>query len=369
MKVPYVDLPAQYKVQELEIDAAIKRVMSCGSFILRDDVAKLEASLAKFIGVKHVVGVNSGHDALFLALYQAQLPSGSEVITVGHTFVATIAAIVHCGASPVLVDIADDFNMDVSLLEKAITSRTKAILPVHLNGRMCRMDVVQSVAKKYGLLIIEDACQSLGALYQGRKAGSFGLGCFSAHPMKNLAGAGDGGFIATDDDTAAGELRALRNHGQRTKEHIAMFGFNSRLDNLQSAILQVKFQRLERSLSRRREIAGIYDKMLRGVPGLQIPYGPQDGGDFYDVYSSYCVCCGHRDELLAYLRAHDIEVFAHLSPPNHKQKDLGLDHFSLPTTEEVAGKVLSLPVCPELQDDQVHYVVQTVKSYFYGKKS
>ena len=362
-KVPYVDLPAQYLSIERELNETFRRVMSNASFILRDDVRQLEQSLASYLGVQHVVGVNSGTDAIYLALHAAGLKPGDEVITVGHTFVATIASIVHNRFLPVLVDIADDFNMDLDRFEAAITSKTRAVIPVHLNGRLCDTEKIAAIARKHKLVVIDDAAQSLGASLNGKMPGVYSwAACFSLHPMKNLGGAGDGGFVATNDANLAEQIQLLRNHGQATKEDVRCFGFNSRLDNLQAALLNVKFKYLPQWIDHRRRAAQMYHDGLQALSWLKLPPPPEKSGH-YDVYSSYVVCTEKRDALMRHLREHGIEVFAHWNPSNHLQKGLALDRFKLPKTEQISREVVSLPINAEISDDQVTWVIEAVKKF------
>ena len=229
-KVPFVDYPKQYHSIEKEIDAAIKEVLSKGDFILREQLRRFEDNLASFLGMDYAVGLNSGTDALYLSLLAAGIGHGDEVITVAHTFLATVGAIVNCGAKPVLIDVRQDFNMDVDKVEEAITSQTKAIIPVHLNGRLCDMKKLMKIADKHNLIVIEDAAQALGATFDGKKAGSFGLtGCFSFYPAKVLGAAGDGGLVATNDKEVAEKIRALRDNGRvMGKDEVVGYGFNSR---------------------------------------------------------------------------------------------------------------------------------------------
>lgn len=361
--VPYIDLPLQFRRIEKDVMDEIRRVMIEGAFILRDDVKKFEGEMATFLGVKHVVGLNSGTDALYLAMKAAGVGPGDEVITVANTFVATIAAIVLSGARPVLVDIRDDFNMNVTCVETSINERTKAILPVHLNGRVCEMDTLDRVAKKYNLVIIEDACQSLGGMYKNKKAGSFGLiGCFSLHPMKSLNCAGDGGFVSTNDDHVAEKLRLLRDHGQKTKEDIVMFGYNSRLDNLQAAIVNVKMKCLEQWIKRRRDIASLYDRILPREK-LILPVPPSND-DHYDVYNSYVVRTSKQKELLSFLLENKVEVFVHVPKPLYLHKALRIETDRLSMNENICSENLSLPIFPEMTDDQVHYVAKKISEFF-----
>ena len=366
-KVPFIDLSLQFKNSEQEITEEFKRVMNEGSFILRNDVEKFENNMALYLGVKHVIGVNSGTDALSLSVEVAGIKEGDEVITVAHTFIATIAAIVHRKAKPILVDIKDDFNMDMEEVEKAITSKTKAIIPVHLNGRICDMGKVMELAQKHNLIIIEDACQSLGSLYKGKKAGSFGLaGCFSTHPLKTLSCAGDGGFISTNNDEIAEKIRYLRNHGQKTRGDIFDFGYNSRLDNLHAALLNIKFKLLDNWIKRRREIASIYSKRLADLP-LILPPSPSPQ-DFFDTYNSYVIRTSYHQELIDFLKLNGIEIFSHFSKPLYHNQKLNLLNYHLPLQEKICKEILSLPIYPELTNEQVEYVIETIHKFFKNKK-
>ncbi len=287
--VPYINLGLQYIEDKQRIDEEFNRVMSNGSFILRDDVDIFEKKMAGILNVKHVIGVNSGTDALYLAVRALKIGVNDEVITVAHTFVATIAAIHHVGGAHTLIDINSDYNIDTSLIENAITEKTKAIMPVHMNGRMCNMDVIMRVAEKYNLVVIEDAAQALGAKYKESYSGSIGdIGCFSLHPMKILSCPGDGGFITTNSDILNNKLRLLRNHGQKTKTELSEYGYSSRLDNLHAAIVNIKLDRLVDKIDRRRIIARIYNDKLSKLP-IRLPNAPEDVNTYYDVYNSYVI--------------------------------------------------------------------------------
>ena len=279
-RVPFVNYPRQYKNMKGELDTAIKEVLTGGDFILRRQLKQFEDNMAAYLVVAYAIGLNSGTDALHLSLLAVDIKTGDQVITVAHTFLATVGTIVHCGAEPVLVDVGRDYNMNMSLVEAAITARTKAIIPVHLNGRLCNMKRLMSIAKKHNLLVIEDAAQAVGATFNGRKAGSFGLtGCFSFYPAKVLGGAGDGGMVVTNNSETAAKLRALRDNGRiMGQDEVACYGYNSRLDNLQAAILDVKLRYLTGWLERRRQIATIYHEGLAGRPGLKMPPPPRPWG-------------------------------------------------------------------------------------------
>ena len=363
--VRYIDLPKQYAALRDELLGCLDTVLASGSFILRQDVADFETRMAGLLDVEHVIGLNSGTDALYLSLRGLGIGPGDEVITVAHTFVATVAAIVHCGAKPVLVDIRDDFNMDVALLEETVTPRTRAIIPVHLNGRVCEMDALMRVARKHQIAVVEDAAQALCAQYERQAAGTFAeAGCFSLHPLKNLSVGGDGGFVTTSDDRLAQELRILRDHGQRSKQEIVRFGFNSRLDNLHAAMALVKLKYLPEWIETRRFLAGRYHEALRDITELRLPPRPEEESPYYDVFSSYVLRTERRDALWRHLGEAGIEVYAHWTTPLHHQEALGLGNYHLPVTQRVSQEVLSLPLYPELDDRDQDRVIAAVRSFF-----
>lgn len=361
--MPFVNYPLQYRNLEKEIDGAIKRVLSAGDLILRKDVEDFEKNLADFLGMKYAIGVNSCTDALLLSLRAAGLKEGDEVITVSHTFFASIEAVVHSGAKPILIDVGEDYLMDPGKIETAITEKTRAILPVHLNGRVCEMDKIMTLARKHNLIVIEDAAQALGAEFQGKKAGSFGLaGCFSFYPAKLLGAFGDGGAVATNDENLAEKIRLLRNHGQKSKSEIVLYGFTSRLDNLQAAALNVKFRYLPIWTERRRELAGLYFQGLSDIKEIKLP--PKSDNRHFDVCQNYVLRADKRDELFEFLKEKEVETLIKDAFPNHFHKELGLSHFRLPLTEQLAKEVISLPMYPELTEEQIGYVVKCVKDFY-----
>lgn len=362
-RVRFVNYPEQYRRLKPEMDGAIRRVLENGDFILRQDVREFEERMAARLGVKHAVGLNSGTDALYLSLLALGIGPGDEVITVAHTFLATVGAIVNCGATPILVDVGEDHNMDVDLAAKAVTSRTKAVIPVHLNGRMCDMQKTMALADAQGLAVIEDAAQALGATFMSRPAGSFGAtACYSFYPAKILGTPGDGGMVVTSDDALARQLRGLRDNGRvNWQDQVIGFGFNSRLDNLHAAILNVKLSHLDEYIARRREIARTYHDALKDVPGLRLPPPPADTGPYFDVYQNYVVRSPRRDELAASLKEQGIETLISWPLPMHQQKALNLAHFHLPETEALSREVLSLPMYPEMSDSDVQTVVAAVR--------
>lgn len=370
-KVPFVNYPKQYHSMEKEIDAAVKDVFLNGDFILREQVRQFENNMASFLGVKYAVGLNSGTDALHLSLLASGIGNGDEVITVAHTFLATVGAIVNCRAKPVLIDVRQDFNMNVDQIEEVVTPRTKAILPVHLNGRLCDMEKIMEIAARHNLTVIEDAAQALGAMFDGKKAGTFGrTGCFSFYPAKVLGTAGDGGMIAANDQEIAGRIRALRDNGRvMGKDEVVGYGFNSRLDNLHAAILNVKLNYLSRWIERRREIAAMYQQGLSDISQLQLPPPPQIAGRYFDVFQNYVIRTKRRDDLVNYLKENGIEILISWPIPMNHQKALKLSQFKLPETEAISREVLSLPMYPELSNDQVLYVIKTMHSFFLKQKS
>lgn len=364
MKVPFVDPKIHYQQLKKEILKAIDDVLSRGDLILRKDVEEFEKNIAAFVGTKYAIGLNSGTDALFLSLRAAGISPGDEVITVAHTFVASVAAIVHCGAKPILVDVREDFLMDVEKVESLITPKTKAIIPVHFNGRVCDMEKLMEIAKKHNLIIIEDAAQALGAKFDGKVAGSMGLtGCFSLYPFKILGAFGDGGIVTTNDENIAQKIRLLRDHCQKTKTELVCYGFNSRLDNLQAAILNVKFRYLPEWIKRRQEIANLYNQGLSDIPEVKLP--PKPDKKHFDIYQNYVLRVQKRDELFEYLKEKEIETLIKDPIALHHHPALGLSQFNLPYTEKLAREVISLPIYPELSNQQIQYIIGCIKE-FYG---
>ncbi len=353
MSIPMVDLKTQLAGIRAEIEAAIRSVLDSTQFILGPSVQALEKETAAYLGVKHAIGVASGTDALHLALRAAGIGAGDEVITTPFTFIATAEAISYLGARPVFVDIdPDTFNIDVRCIEAAITPRTRALLPVHLFGQPAEMGPLLDICRRHHLKLIEDCAQSFGADYAGRKTGSFGeFGCFSFFPSKNLGGYGDGGLITTNDDELAAEVRVLRNHGSRERYCHSMIGYNSRLDELQAAILRVKLGHIEEYNRLRRENAHHYSRLLRH-PQLCTPV-EREGGTH--VYHQYTILVSERDSIQKALQEAGIASAVYYPIPLHRQEVYRTSHgdVSLPVAEEMAQRVLSLPIFPELTKDQI----------------
>jgi dTDP-4-amino-4,6-dideoxygalactose transaminase len=361
--IPFLDLKAQYKSIKPEIDAAVINVLESGQFVLGEFVANFERDFAAYCGARQAIGVNSGTSALHLALLAAGVGPGDEVITIPFTFVATVSAICYTGAVPVFVDVEPrSFTMDVNRLEQAITSRTKAILPVHLYGQMADMTGILAIANRHGIPVIEDACQSHGAELDGRRAGSIGLsGAFSFYPGKNLGAYGEGGMVVTNDDEHARKIRMLRDWGQEKRYHHVLKGFNYRMEGIQGAILGVKLRYLEGWTEARRARAREYDALLEDSPVVKAP-AELDGRRH--VYHIYAVRTADRDALQKQLQADGVSTGLHYPIPVHLQeahKDLGHKVGDFPQSEAAANEVLSLPMFPELTSSQVEQVVAAVQ--------
>jgi dTDP-4-amino-4,6-dideoxygalactose transaminase len=325
--------------------------------------------LASFVGTKYAVGLNSGYHALALSLLAAGVGPGNEVITVAHTFVATVSAIVHAGATPVLVDVRGDYNMDMDQVERAITPRTKAILPVHLNGRLCDMERLATVAERHHLLVIEDAAQSLGAKFKGKVAGSFGVaGCFSFYPFKMLGGFGDGGAVTTDDPEIARTVTLLRFNGEdRETGEYHHHGYTALLDNVQAAVLDVKLRRLPQWIEYRRSLAALYRRGLEGIGDLRLPHF--EGDDYYDAFQNYVIRTERRDELRQMLTANGVETLVSWPKPMWEHYALRLEKRHLPETEAICREVLSLPLSAETTTAHVEAVVDLIRRFFDGTRA
>ena len=362
IKVPYLDLKAQYQSIKSEIDAAVARVLESCQFILGPEVAAFEQEFANYCGASECIALNSGTSALHLALLAAGVGPGDEVITVPFTFAASVAAIVYAGARPVLIDIDPrTFNMDPAAVEGAITPRTKAILPVHIYGQPADMDPIMAVAKRHGLIVIEDAAQAHGAKYKGRPVGMIGdIGCFSFYPAKNLGAYGEGGAVTTNNPEYAKTIRMLRDWGQDRKYHHVLRGYNYRMEGFQGAILRVKLRHLERWTEARRAIALQYDELLANC-GLELPAEMPWARHVYHVYT---MRSDDRDGLQAALLAEGVQTAVHYALPVHLQPayaEFGHGKGSLPHVEAAAQQVLSLPMYPELSSQSIATVASAVR--------
>ncbi|HEV2288666.1 MAG TPA: DegT/DnrJ/EryC1/StrS family aminotransferase [Candidatus Acidoferrales bacterium] len=367
--VPFVDPETQYRNLKPEIDAAIVNCLTQGDLIDRQQLRDFEEHFAAFVGVKYAVGLNSGYHALQFSLQAAGIGSGDEVITVAHTFVATISAIVNVGAEPVLMDVGEDYNLDVDALESAITPRTKAIIPVFLNGRICRMDRITEITEKYNLVVIEDSAQALGAQFRGRKAGSIGLtGCFSFYPFKILGGYGDGGAITTNNPDVAQMIRRLRYNGEdRQTGEYHCHGQTALLDNLQASVLAVKLKHLPEWIAHRRKIAGRYRAGLQDVEGLHLPHF--DESCQTDVFQNYVIRTSDRDRLRNHLKSHGVETLVHWPKPVWEHGALKLKVGKLPRTERICREALSLPMSAETTFEQTDIVVDCIRQFYCRERT
>ena len=363
-KVPFIDPREHYRRLKSEIDGAITDTLARGDLVLRQQLCDFERNLAEFVGARYAVGVNSCYHALHFSLIAAGIGPGDEVITVGHTFVATVSAIIHCGASPVLVDVTPDYNMDPEQVERTITDRTKAIIPVHLNGRVCELDRIMQIAERNYLIVIEDAAQALGASFKGEMAGSFGFtGCFSFYPFKALGGLGDGGAITTNDPEVARITTLLRFNGEdRETGEYHHHGYTALLDNVQAAVLDVKLRHLPAWVEHRRKIAALYRAELQGVGDLRLPHF--DESHQYDSFQNYVIRTGKRDPLREYLTAQSVETLVHWTKPMWEHKGLDLRDPQLSETESICREVISLPMSAETTEGHVEITVRTIRQFF-----
>jgi dTDP-4-amino-4,6-dideoxygalactose transaminase len=366
MAVPFFNITRQNQKAKKALDTAIARAVESGRYILGESVSSLEKEIAHYCGVKFAAGVASGTDALHLALKACGVKPGDEVITSPFTFVATAEAIAYCGASPVFVDIEPKtFNLDPLKIEKKVTRKTKAVLPVHLYGQSCEMDKIMQIARKHNIAVVEDCAQAIGAEYHGKKVGSYGdTGCFSFFPTKNLGCFGDGGIITTKDERIFDELLALRNHGSRKTYHYDIIGHNSRLDAIQAAILRVKLPSLDDFSHARRKNANIYHKMLKEIDQIRLPSELPNGKH---VFNQYTIRVKERDELFEFLKAKGIGAMVYYPLSLHLQKAfafLGHKPGDFPESESAQNEVLSLPVFPELQESEIQSVCHALKEFY-----
>jgi dTDP-4-amino-4,6-dideoxygalactose transaminase len=357
IKIPFVDLHAQYKSIASDVTAAMMRVVECGDYILGDDVRLFEEEFAKYIGTSEAISVGSGLDALEFALRAYGIGPDDEVITAANTFIATVLAIMATGARPILVDVnRETYNIDPAAIEAAITPRTKAIMPVHLYGQPADMQPILEIARKHGLIVVEDAAQAHGAWYDGRRAGALGHAAgFSFYPAKNLGAYGDGGMVVTNDAAAAEKIRRFRNYGQRVKYEHPEIGTNSRLDTIQAAVLRVKLPHLDRWNAARGEHAASYNALLAGTSIVL----PKTAQKCTHVYHLYVIQLDRRQEVQKALTARGIGTGIHYPIPIHLQEacaNLGYRKGDFPVTESAASRILSLPMYPEMAPEQCEFV-------------
>jgi dTDP-4-amino-4,6-dideoxygalactose transaminase len=362
-RIPYVNLQQQWLEERDDLLPIIDKVLESAQFVGGDELDKFEENIAKLCGTKYACGLNSGTDALMLALALSGIGKGDEVITPPNSFIASTAAIVHIGATPVFVDVLPDQNIDPSKIEAAITEKTKAIMPVHLTGRMCDMDPIIDIAKKYDLKIIEDAAQSVGSMYKGRLSGSIGdVGCFSTHPLKNLNACGDGGFLTTNDEVIYNKSRSYRNHGMTNRNIVNHFGSVTRMDNLQASILNYRLDKLEEVTQKRRINAKSY---IDGINNQDL-FIPEEKDSEYNVYHTFVVQTKYRDELKEYLSQNKIDTAIHYPVPIHLQpaaKKLGYKVGDFPITEKQSKEILTLPVNQYLEKIDLERIVSVINQF------
>lgn len=371
MKVPLLDLKAQYATIQDELLAAVQAVFDSQQFILGPTVAECETKIAEYCRCRHAVGVSSGTDALLIALMAEGIGPGDEVITTPYTFFATGGSIARVGAKPVFVDIrSDTYNIDPALIEPALTPRTKAIMPVHLYGQCADMDPILEIAGRHNLPVIEDAAQAIGSEYKGRRAGAMGrYGCFSFFPSKNLGCAGDGGMVTCNDDAVAELLRVLRMHGSKPKYYHALIGGNFRFDAIQAAVVSAKLPHLDQWSAARQANADRYRRLfadagLIGDDKVQLPYESPEGRH---IYNQFCIRAPRRDALQAFLKTQNIGSEIYYPVPLHLQQcfaSLGHKASDFPVSEAAAQQTLALPIYPELDDAQALYVVESVTKFY-----
>ncbi len=368
MNIPLVDLKAQYKRIKSEIDKAVQEVIQSGQFILSPEVESFESEVAAYCGTKYAVGVASGTDALQLALLACGIEPNDEVITTPFTFIATAETIAKCGATPVFADIdPETYNIDPAKLESKINQKTKAILPVHLYGQPVDMSPIVELAREYNLKIIEDCAQALGAEYRGKKVGSTGdVGCLSFFPSKVLGAYGDGGMIVTSNPDIAERAKILRNHGCKEKYYHLIHGFNSRLDSLQAAILRVKLRHLNEWIELRRQKASLYSQLLERIDGIEPPYVAPYSYHIFNYYTIRLNLRLSRDKLKEFLDSQGVATAIYYPVSLHLQevyKPLGYKLGDFPQSERTQREVLSLPIYPELEDQQVEEIVGLIKVF------
>lgn len=365
MKIEVIDLKKRFEDEKLELLSRIKKVLKKGNLVLTEELKSFENSICKFTGSKFCLGLNSGTDALMMSLWALGIKKGDEVITSPISFIASISSIIHVGAKPVLVDVNDDLNLNTDLIEKAITKKTKAIMPVHLTGRMCSMDKIKLISKKYSIPVIEDCAQSILSKYKTKMSGSWGdVGCFSAHPLKNLNAMGDGGYLTTNNKKIYEKIKSLRTHGMNeSRNNVKNFGFVSRMDNLQAAILNFRINNLKRIIKIRRNNVKLYLENLN----MNKVYFPYEKKDEFNTYHTFVIQVDKRDQLRKYLREKGIDTAIHYPIPIHLQKASRYLKYSkgdFPVTEMQSKRILTLPINQFLKKKEIIYISNMVNNFF-----
>ncbi len=365
MKIPYVNIKKQYKSEKKKLSKIIDKTLSSGSWVGGTEIDKFEKKISSLCNTKYCISLNSGTDALTMALHLLGVRKGDEVITPPNSFIASTSVIVHLGAKPVFVDVKNDQNIDETLIEKKINKKTKAIMPVHLTGRMCAMDKIMSIAKKHNIPVIEDCAQSIMSKYKGRMSGSWGdVGCFSAHPLKNLNAIGDAGYLTTNNKSLYLKIKNLRTHGMdENRDNVKRFGYVSRMDNLQAAILNFRLKNLSKIISIRRKNVELYLDSLN----LDKVYFPKEKINEFNTYHTFVIQVEDRDKLKKYLKQKGIDTAIHYPVPIHLQtasKFLRHAKGDFPATEEQSKNILTLPINQFLKKNEIRYISNLVNNFY-----
>ena len=365
MRVDLIDLVSRYQDEKKEINQCINKVLKKGHLILTEEVESFEKEISIYTNSKFCLGLNSGTDALMMALWSCGVGKGDEVITTSKSFIATMAAIIHVGAKPVLVDVKEDLNINTNLIEEKITKNTKAILPVHWTGRICDMEHINEIAKKNNLTVIEDAAQAMGSYYKNKHAGSFSkVACYSAHPLKNLNALGDAGYLTTNDENIYKKIKLYRNHGLRARDDVEIFGVNSRLDTLHASILSMRLKKLKKIITKRRKNIELYRKLLKDVGEIIIP---KDNDNQFSSYVMFITLCEKRNELQKFLQKFNIQSLIYYGTPLHlheASKKLGFKKGDYPKAEYYCEKVLALPHHQYLTHSQIEFICQKIINFY-----
>jgi dTDP-4-amino-4,6-dideoxygalactose transaminase len=365
MKIPYVNIAKQYSTERKDLLSKIDRTLSSGNWIGGDEIQKFEKKISKLCKTKYCVALNSGTDALTLGLHLLGVRRGDEVITPPNSFIASTAVILHLGAKPIFVDVKDDQNINEKEIEKKITKKTKAIMPVHLTGRMCSMDKIMNISKKYRIPVIEDGAQSILSKYKGKMSGSWGdIGCFSTHPLKNLNASGDGGFLTTNNKRIYDSIRNLRSHGmEENRNNVKSFGYVSRMDAIQATILNFRINNLRSIIKKRRDNVNIYLKNLN----LNNIFFPKEKKSEFNTYHTFVIQVDRRDELKKFLEKKGVGSAIHYPIPIHLQdcsKNLGYEKKSFPITENQSKRIISLPINQYLKEKEIIYISNLINKFY-----
>ena len=364
-KIPYVNLKKQSKEENNQIIKALKKVLSDSNFILGSETQKFEKNICKYLNIKYCIALNSGTDALTLALSLIGVKRGDEVITPSNSFIASAASIAHLGAIPVFADALEDYNIDPKDIEKKITNKTKAIMPVHLTGKSCNMDDIIKISKKFNIPIIEDSAQAIGTKFKNKYVGTFGeLGCFSAHPLKNLNAIGDAGYLVTNSKKYYQKAILLRNHGMKDRNTIKFFGHVSRMDNFQASILNLRIKSLNKVVKKRRENATLYKKLLKGISQVKLP---KDGKEYYSTYHTFLIQAKNRNKLKKFLEKKNISTGIHYPYLIHKLKFIkkyNSTKYRLPNVEKMVKQILTLPINQYMRVKEIEYISKMIRVFY-----